>query len=43
MIFLFSINLAGLSPRLRELAQLYGVLALLPDPAAGESAVPAAA
>ena len=33
----------GLSPRLRELAQLYGVLALLPDPAAAESAVLAAA
>lgn len=32
----------GLSPR-RELAQLYGVLALLPDPAAAESAVLAAA
>ena len=33
----------GLSPHLRELAQLYGVLALLPDPAAAESAVLAAA
>ena len=33
----------GLAPRLRELARLYGVSALLPDPAAPEDEVLAAA